>query len=258
MCGRARRRDFGLTVMPIKSTGNKPLLSDHKKIGKKLVPPMMQIGSLRLTSWMDTGLPECVWLAVLHEELGLGEGIKTAVELCKAASRIEPTTFVVVSDFEALSFGAWHELRASFGPMLEKVCTALSRFFRVYPECPIAKLCDAPVQQPSESDTQWIKALLSSMFDKASRPSTMALATFVYVQMAQGRLFIQPGSALSKLPDVEQYPDTPESRRIASAVRATVNTFAGRIEKPIWPRYFWARNFALEPCYFSEDDDESR
>jgi hypothetical protein len=245
--------------MPTKPTGKKPLLSDHKKIGKKLVPPMMQIGSLRLTSWVDTGLPESIWLAVLHEELGLAEGVKIAVELCKIATTVEPATFFVVSDFEVLSPDSWQEIRAKLDvSLLSKTCGALSRFFRVYPECPLVKLCKPPDDEPSESDIQWVKQLLSTLFDKASRPSTLALATLVYVQMAQGRLFIQPGSALSKLPDVEQYPDTPESRRVASAVRATVNSFGGRADKPIWPRYFWARNFAIQPCYFQEDGDEPK
>ena len=65
-------------------------------------------------------------------------------------------------------------------------------------------------------------------------------ATAVYVMMVIGKL---KGSTLEKIEDILGYPDTEESQKIASIVRATMNGI--KVEEKVcdWCSYFWRHGF---------------
>jgi len=239
----------------------KPLLSDHKRVGKKLVPPLLQYPNIHLSSWIDTGLPQTIWLAVLHDRLGQVRGTQSALDFCKAAINVAPNHgYSLVTDFARLDAEAGARIQAELGSeLLARLRNALQPFVNLYPQCPLAVVAGVQPRTGSlEQDVEWFKTLLAQMFDKTSRHSTLALATSVYVLMGQGRMFIDPNSMLARLSEIEAYPETEVSRLIASSVRATVNSFVRPEDaSAVWPHYFWTRGFELEDCYFiTEDEDD--
>lgn len=239
-----------------KQAKRKPLLSDHKRTGKKLVPPLKQIGTLYLTSWVDVGLPECIWHAALQDVLGRKDGVQLGLDLCKLAGGVaNQGIFRIVSDFARLLPEEITAIREGLGESKRTDLVAgLGAFCRLYPECPIRPLVGISAEEPFTSeDVTWCRSLVSRLFDKTGLAATHALAALVYVTFAEGALFVSPSSVLSKFPDIEEYPETEDSRRIASAVRATVNSFFGPSERDaVWPKYFWFRSFLFEPCSFEE------
>ena len=48
---------------------NRSKIKQHKRTGKKLVPPLMQVPNVNLTSWRDNRLPEILWAAILISNL---------------------------------------------------------------------------------------------------------------------------------------------------------------------------------------------
>ena len=40
----------------------KKILEGHKRIGKRFIPPMMQLPMMRSTSYVNDMLPELVWI----------------------------------------------------------------------------------------------------------------------------------------------------------------------------------------------------
>jgi hypothetical protein len=54
------------------------ILSDHRKVGKKFIPPMLDIGVFKDANWKEFILPELLWIALLNEKHGLRDG----AELC--------------------------------------------------------------------------------------------------------------------------------------------------------------------------------
>ncbi len=76
--------------MTRKPTGKMPegkgVLPDHKRDRKKLVAPFnYMLGGMQDISYIDSIMPEIVWLALLHEKFGVGEGAELARALSKAA-----------------------------------------------------------------------------------------------------------------------------------------------------------------------------
>jgi hypothetical protein len=40
-------------------------LADHKRVGKALIPPMMQLTGMSFSSWANTRLPEMLWACLV-------------------------------------------------------------------------------------------------------------------------------------------------------------------------------------------------
>lgn len=233
-----------------------PILGDHRRIRKKLVPPLLQLGTMHLTSWPDVGLPEVIWFAVFHDLLGLQDAVALITNLTEATVSVSNKTVLFVSDFtgvepEKLSL-AVAELSPGYRSLLDDV---LSRLLALYPECPLSPLQRRqPVNDATPQDVAWIKSLIAQLLDRTSRVATLAQASAVYFAKLQHRFSTFPGSSLSNFSEIENYPSTPESQHVASGVRGMLNMLIYREEpaaQNAWARYFWNQNFQLEPCYFS-------
>ncbi len=69
-----------------------PILGDHKKVGKKFIPPFVaQIGPIGEVRWATDLVPEFLWLAMLIDEHGHKRGVDLSRQLAVAAawSRID-------------------------------------------------------------------------------------------------------------------------------------------------------------------------
>jgi hypothetical protein len=102
------------------------------------------------------------------------------------------------------------------------------------------------------------KQLLASLFDRGATPATFMQANAVYIAFTCGRLAVAPHLTLANFPAIQDFPNTEESKRIASAVRGTVSMMYGHLRpKPPagdeWVRYFWNRGLELESCEIPED-----
>ena len=69
-------------------TERSQILSDHKRIKKKLVPPILQIGKFHEVKWVDYILPELLWLGLLNEFHGLKLGAELGLSLANAANKL--------------------------------------------------------------------------------------------------------------------------------------------------------------------------
>jgi hypothetical protein len=72
-------------------------------------------------------------------------------------------------------------------------------------------------------------------------------ANGVYIAFVTGKLQVARGLSLANFPAIEKYPETEESRRVASGVRMVVNMFIGmaRQSPNDWQKYFWNRGLEL-------------
>src|SRR3989442_12399779 len=86
---------------------NTGVLSDHRKVGTKFIPPTRQLlPSLREVPWVDRILPELVWLTILNDRLGIHRGTEVGAQAAKLADAIFqseiPANFAFVSSFSLL------------------------------------------------------------------------------------------------------------------------------------------------------------
>lgn len=238
-----------------------PVLADHKKIGKKFIPPfVVQLGPVGEVRWATDLVPELVWLALLIDEHGHKVGVDLARQLALAASgaRIGKAKewFAMASAYHKLDKDeqtavlATVQSSGALGPLRQ----ALRPLAMFYPECPLAFLFD---EQPIIDDTLLVgfKRVLESTFDRWDAPATFAQASAIYIAFCTDMLKVMKGLALANFPAIEAFPETEESQRVAASVRATVSTFSGQFadeNAARWVAYFWKRGLTLEPCTVAE------
>lgn len=245
-------------------TKRQRVLTDHRQLGRRLIPPIVEALPIEEVKWVDDILPEIIWLAALNDRHGWSKGAALAVNLARAArtSMEAPGArwFAFLSDFSLL-YGAQQArvvdgLRSTedHGALLEALEPILSN----YPGCPLGFLLDRTIGE----DEAWagldrLRTLIATLFDKTSLSATQAQANAIYLGFTSGTFKVAPTISLARFPEIENYPHTEISRQIGSAVRAAMNIRAGEggsAASAAWSRYFWNRGLELQPC---ETEDES-
>lgn len=242
----------------------KGVLSDHKRVGKKLLPPFVStLGPLTGVSWVRTVMPELLWIALLQRSAGVRRGAELSLTLSRAASeacRKKREWFGKISDFARLTADEGRDVRWKLfeGHALESIQIALRPLLRLYPECPVGFLAEqGPTDEdPDRSLIERVKGLLGALYDKTEPEAIFVQATFLYLAFVGGKLRVAKGLALAEFPRVEEYPRTEMSRRVAAAIRSAVPMlFVGPSrETPVtWSAYFWNRGLELEECSFRKE-----
>lgn len=236
----------------------KPILGDHTRKGKVLIPPITQLGVFEAISWTGSTMPELLWIGLVFNKFDL----KSGVELClsvsqKAADRAEASNeicFALASAFDTLSPEAKkltaQDLKVS-GEIIQ-LRSAIDSLVSLYPECPLSFLASSDLPEPSTVIPEF-KELLSTLFNKRGRLPVLMQAQAVYTLSASGRLVIQEGSSLGNLDELRFYPSTTESKKVGAGICAACNVLAGQSLKchdSGWAPYFWRRGFELDDCEY--------
>jgi hypothetical protein len=257
--------------MTRKPTGKMPeskgILSDHKRDRKKLIAPFnYMLGGMQDISYIDAIMPEIVWLALLHEKFGLGEGAELARVLSKAAMESVVSEKKVFFGHISAYAGLSEDERKAVLVKLEGA-GALERLRRVlhplptfYPECPMVFLFPdgVPDLPDRERELAELRRVLREMYDRTSPTAVFALATFTYLGFLGDALKVDMSVSLAKFPEIQKYPNTELSKRIASGLRVFAYAYFGMAAKEVpstWPTHFWNIGLKLEKCDFGDNDD---
>lgn len=247
------------------ATKNK-VLSDHRKIGRKFVPPMMQIQNVKDVSFASHAMPEFLWLAILNHYYGWQKGVELSLSLAFAASEatgIKPSEFKkndgkspkemfsVTSAYNNLTKKEKSALIAKLkhDSQWELIVEALSPLLSWYPQCPLnfitenaSLICDA-------NELERLKAVVKPLYTKTSKEAVAMYANAIYIAGATNKLRFMKGSSMENFPEIERYPETDESKAIAASVRAMVlASFGMHVTSPEWGNYFWNRGLEIDAC----------
>lgn len=232
------------------------MLESHKRMGKRLVPPLSQLGSLKEVSWVDEILPELLWIGLLNAEHGVAAGAHVCAEVTKAAKpeleALDQNAFLcLASSFEVFGQDQFVRIRQRLesAGVLPDLQVAVSPLCVAYPKCPLAGLVSGTGDL--EPATAQIRRTVSSLFDRSDEPATFVQIHAVYTAFLQGRLFVTREVSLANFSAVEAYPHTEESRKIAAACRSAVYMLlkaSPPADTTSWPGYFWNRGLELEKC----------
>ena len=237
-------------------------LSDHRKVGKKYIPPLTaELGPLTEIRWVNDLVPEFVWLALLSDRCGLKIGTDLARRLALAANAARGAKrkawFALTSAYAELDPSERDAVVAKLEAdgAAQQIREALTPQLTLYPESPLRFLfADLP---QSESDSlEDFKTVLESIFDKGDIAGTFAQATAVYIAFISDMLKVFKGLELANFPAIEDFPSTEESQRVASSVRSTVLIFYSQFKtdhSTAWISYFWKRGLDLDDCKLDEE-----
>ena len=239
------------------------VLADHKKVGKKFIPPFIaELGPLSEVRWANDLVPELIWLALLNEGHGLKTGVDLARRLALAAvdarGEKRASWFALASAFAKLEASERKAVVAKLEEdgAAEQIREALSPLLTFYPECPLNFLF-ADVPKSADTSLEKFKDVLMVFFDRQDTLATFGQATAVYIAFVSNMLKVFKGLALANFPAIEEFPNTEESQRVASAVRSTVMMFYGNFKtehSAAWISYFWKRGLDLDDCKFETEN----
>ena len=221
-----------------------------------MIPPWVAtFGEPEDVSWTDTILPELLWIGLLHRKHGQIEGTKLALDLARFAdetSRCPAGGFYgAISDYAILGDPERHRLlqRVRESGALTLYLEAFNPLLH-YPFCPLGFLLEGERLEAAPY-LDVLSELVGVLFDKSHRTTVFVQSTFIYLAFVLDRLKVAEGLALARLPEVERYPDTEISRRIAASVRTAVISFFGKqpnTTRSPWSVEFWNRGYELTDC----------
>lgn len=245
---------------------DKIILGDHKRVGKRFVPPMLQYLNLQAEPvWMNRLLPEFLWIGLITEELGLRASISTVMEVVEAAMAAASDQRIrwcgLASDFSNLTSEKQVETvnRLTSGTVLPDLNRSLSPLAALYPEFPLSFLFRGTqhTDNAAHQDLDKIASVVAKMHDRRGRDATLAQAIGLYVALNTRAITIFEGCTLANIEELVSYPDTQESIRVASSMRASL-TLIGNLATTsmCWPDYFWSRGLEISACTQVGSDDD--
>lgn len=241
------------------------ILDDHRKSGKRFIPPLLDKLNLAESKWVNYGIPELLWLALIYSRLGL-HGANVALALGKAANEAfndscistEKPCFAFISAYANLETYQKEKIIALLleKGMLEPIRDSIHSLLIFYPKCPLSFLIgtDNQIENSDESRSlQELKGVVGAIFDKHSVLATQAQAFAIYISFVTDMLKVDAGNSLAKFPQIADYPKTDESRKIAASIRDTIivlSNMQNREKAQEWLNYFWNRGLEISPCVF--------
>lgn len=240
------------------------LLDGHIRQGKELLPPLIAKLSPKLThiSWANMLLPEVLWLSLLIDAYGLEKGTDIALKLAKATNKIviplKSKSFAFISEYEHVKP---EHVAKILDELLENnnknlLLDALWPLISMYSECPLNIFFDKQWRDSHSADISkfipLLSRIVSKLLDRRTKEAMFAQTTAIYIELVTGKLKIaMKDSGLEKIESIKFYPDTDESRMVASCVRSAINLPIYEDVQPSWPGYFWNHGYQISPCKIS-------
>lgn len=235
-----------------------PALQDHRRQGKRFVPPLMQFDNLTQVSWYREMLPDFLWIALMmgrrSDWRAVYEALTVVDRFLPAGDRIADgrlSSFALVPEpnraaaRKALRHETPHALPTAFGHAL-----------RLFPKCPAVWLyADSP--EHSEPDPTvglpLLRSLIEDNADKSGVRSTRLRMAAISRMVTHGK-FVHTGDSLMQM--VPRYPSgliEEDQRTVESLMRAMWGTLFGiEVEDDRsaldWAHEFWQRSRSLVPC----------
>lgn len=233
----------------------KKILSDHKKVGKKFIPPMLQLqGGMKFVKWLDNVLPEILWIGMMQEKLGIKRSIEICCVIAKTMKNIcqeQHSNFALISSYKKLNTTQYTALANELGEnnLLSEISFSLKSLLMLYPSCPLNRVVSIEENNTSHGEAlNEFKTILDRYFDRRVHSTNVMEATALCMCMLSGHVKytnnVRPpdiNALLTELPGSATY------EKVASSVRATTLSLVSNVDEE-WPCYFWGRGLLIDEC----------
>jgi len=234
----------------------KKILSDHKKIKKKLVTPINQMLNLNETNHSKDIVPEIIWIDMLYCRFGLRETVDIITKLTHEIEKLNLdlglfnccvlSCYERLNDYQKESIVSNNEIEK----IANKISIALIGFKHYFPDFPINFLLKDSNKKDENFLTKFKKSI-NNLIDRRSVNSTYALATVLHSQNCAGHLFFSSKFEKFEINEILNYPDTEESKRVAAIVRSSIKPIIIQflnVKNSLWNKNFWNICYQIEPC----------
>lgn len=244
-------------------SGRTPVLGDHRRVKSKLVTPFNdKLGPMREVSWINTMIPELLWIALLHDAYGDRRAVEIITAFTRAVREYSPefndTVWAAAGKFATMPNGALQQIvKGIDSECADALKAALTPLAACYPSNPLNAIYDGEPRTTEPAMVGHLRQVVSRLYDRSDRSTIMVQATAIWIAFDSGRLKVASHLSLASFPKIEDYPVTELSQRIAASIRASLNQMFGD-EKMMasdgrWPIDFWNHGLQLQAC---ESGDE--
>ena len=245
----------------------KPVLQDHKKKKRRLIPPLLAaLGENHSTySWAVEMVPEFIWISLLIDSLGAKLGTELANKFSLLASNIYPKEpkplFASMSSFLDLTGVDKEAILANLEPSMKtQLCHSLNPLNTLCEDQSLSFLYHDKLASKSETSKDFPN-LLERLYDRFSKVSVLTMATTQYCGLTQGKIILVENLADKVKNDFRQivdYPKTEASKAAGASFRAAsaMFTYGWKDDDSEghenWLQYFWEQVAGFGSCKQAE------
>lgn len=212
-------------------------------------------------------MPELLWIALIQDYHGLHEGVALITRFTRSARKCSSSKkkniFATITSLGELTKDEMLCLQGELiarGDLFE-IQKALFPLIALYPECPLDFLYSIKPSSSVEKKEhlERMKNVVGGMYNKISRDTMMVQATAIWLAFDSGVLKVFEGLALAKFPEIERYPHTELSEKVAASIRSSIYmlfTEHHYQDSENWPKYFWNHGIGVDKCYFGESSND--
>jgi hypothetical protein len=237
------------------------ILAGHKKVGKKLIPPMMQLPKMQALSYVDDILPELLWLGLINDRIGFAEGTRFFKEFLGATapvrSDMKSNNLACVSSYGILDGAARGRLiqELTSSGLLVPLTDYLQPLTALYPRFPLGFLGTPTSPRSNGELVDELKACVSGHADKYETPGIVLNGNVLLSRLITKTITF---SNTIKIPDFDTIftdPESEEAQRAAAFMRSNALAELAMNGRSPWSEYFWRRSYELSPCELADEVD---
>lgn len=236
-------------------------LADHKRVGKALIPPMMQLTGMSFSSWANTRLPEMLWACLVITVIPREEAIEVFRDIASIGIRYRRDESEQESK-PALGWSLRHsdlpnQPRELFNALVSRVlhCHSGKQALR-----PLLLLENLPgrewwkaalAAEATEDDWQTLGLAVLKTFDHQSQEATDVRWLSVLFKLGLGEIFVME-EMRERIQEIIEYPRRGDMRSVRPSIRSMEMAVIGLRpdqEPSPWPELFWAYTLEHTHCF---------
>lgn len=235
------------------------VLTDYKKVGSKLIPPLLQLPMVQETSFVDKTLPNLIWMSAIflraQDKIAVDMIMDFIVRSTELLGDDNHLDLAFLDAFSELSKEQkkliYEEFKGS--DTLDFICDNIAHQHFLFDDYPLDFLFDDfafGVDREEAIDN--LKEDVGALLDRYNSHSVKVQAIAFLSMNASGRCHLSSEMNVPDFNSVFIDPESEESRRLGGFVRANLNTIAGmrqsQNQESVWPDFFWKKAYFLGEC----------
>jgi hypothetical protein len=235
------------------------ILSDHKKIGTKLVPPFKYKTNIQEISFRDSTLPSLIWFSAIFLRESDRSAVNNLIEFIIKCNEIlgddQSPTLAYLNNFNKLRKNQKNLILEGIKETkyYDFLIKNLKHQYALLSDYPLAFLFEGQeIRESKEDSLVKLKEDVSGLLDRYSGHSTKVQTTVFVSMTATGKLLLHPDIELPDFNAIFTEPTSDEARHVGSFVRAGINAGHGFGDaeggENSWSTSFWEQVFKMESC----------
>lgn len=237
---------------------------EHRKIGKKMVPPFNKLPGTKKSSWFDDAAPEMLWAYIVADAVSREEYLKCfriVTDWCVAnLPKYEERVHVAKAiDPDNVRPPACEVEMAELAVLSNEQFDAFAAILRNWPDCieglsTLGTLTSLPGNEHwtrcfPAAEPKW-KILTSAMVpagDHQSEITTDIRWLKVYMSIAFGKIRF-PEEMKQAVEEILDFPNSGDLRQVRPLIRSTEGAFRAMNEPLKWIVNFWEEVYRRTSC----------